>query len=211
MGALDDHDISIVALTTLDDDGHYGVQPDFFGEGSGGPPFELHHPFGFLSRAMDPGPDGKGCYVHRAYEGSRGHAWYSYDPRVMALLPPVPKGGSIQYNARGDFHIINQKGQQILYSKWGDKSLTIEIDPVSGAITILHGDGMAFVLFDGKAIVRGKGGATYVEVSETEVVLNGNVRITGTLGVGPAPTLPIATLAGSPAPNSNIMVSPPTP
>jgi hypothetical protein len=104
MSALTGWDISPIATSEYDADGFVGVQFDWDGEPgeAGGPSVELHSTYGFYSKPLDADSEGS-CYALKAYEGSRCHAWLSYDPRSVQKLPNIKKGESMQYGPKGNF------------------------------------------------------------------------------------------------------------
>lgn len=114
--ALSNHDIRSVTGTEYDGDDVLHVQFDTYGPNSTCPAVELHHNFGFQSRAADPDADGRGCQVHTAYEGDRQHAWLSHDGRVLSRLPPIKKGESRQYGYAGNFVRCHDTGAISMYT-----------------------------------------------------------------------------------------------
>jgi hypothetical protein len=136
-------DIGLSVASIYDADGFLGVQVDAYGEQqSGVRDYELHAPFGFLSRPLDPSTDAQAqpvatgaCQVLYAMEGGRGHAWLSNDPRVIPLLPKLDKGGSIQYCATlgsfakfsgtGAYQVQVASGQTITLQTLGGVAVTI--------------------------------------------------------------------------------------
>lgn len=191
--------------SVVDADGFLGVQIDAYGEqDSGVTDYEMHHSYGFIARPLDPAKDNNGnpnyaqaCRVLYAFEGSVGHAWLSYDSRVIPKIPLVDKGGSAQYGATGSFHLITgTDGSQTIYVPYSfdsngvaAKSMSIVVDvSQSGeeAISIIHGDGMAIFLHDGKVVLKGKSGATYIQIDDTGVIVNGNLKVVGGFQFGGA-------------------------
>ncbi len=85
--------------------GFHAVQTDVFGTRPGMDPWPLSHTYGFLSRPLDPEPNGgKGCSAFYWRKGtSEGFAWLANDPRVQALLPEILPGESFQYGPKGQF------------------------------------------------------------------------------------------------------------
>lgn len=71
----------------------------------------------------------------------------------------------------------------------GSKASAISIDTTNANsnITIMHDSGVSMQLADGKALVMSPNGQAYIEVSDTGIVINGNVRVTGSMSVGAAP------------------------
>jgi hypothetical protein len=101
-------DFGIATYSEYDADGFLGIQIDVYGEEkSGCAPLEVHAPFGFASRPLDPGEGGVGCHALWAWEGSHGHVWLAGDPRITAKLPKLTKGGSIHYCARGGYALFD--------------------------------------------------------------------------------------------------------
>lgn len=216
-----DWDLGIATLSEYDKDGFLGVQIDAYGEQkSGAPTFEAHHAYGFKSRPLDPEvdasaqPTANACSVLRGWEGSRGHIWLLGDNRVTPKLPPLEKGGSIQYGATGSFWVIDGKtGSQIGYIPYAfvngaaTKSMSVELNvDTSGqeSISFIHGDGMAITMMAGgkhSVIIRNKSGKTYLEVNDDSVIANGSMVVSGALACGPgavplALAPPLVTLLG---------------
>lgn len=203
-----DFDLSSVALSDVDSDGFLSVQPrGYAGDDSGNAPFELHSPFGFLSRPRDPDATGLGCQVLFAATGDDCHAWLSHDPRYIPLVPPLKKGGSVQYGATGSFALIDgDDGSQTHYVPYAfengvaTKSMAVIIDVAtagSESIAIVHGDGMGIQLngADGSATIRGKDGAGFLTVAaDGTITMGGPVNFASGLTTGAlAPgALPVA-------------------
>jgi len=109
-------DLGLAMASFIDADGFMGVQIDAIGEGKSGlQPYELHHPFGFVSRPSDPTVDANGnasggCTVLFATEGSRGHAFLFADGRVIPNLVNIKPGESAMYAAPGQFIRANLDG-----------------------------------------------------------------------------------------------------
>lgn len=97
-------------ITKLDGADFVGVQPSGLGERPGLAPFELLHPYGFASRPVAPDPDGTGCSMLTAEQGSQGFAWLANDPRIQAKLPNLRAGESIQYGPTGQFVRCHEDG-----------------------------------------------------------------------------------------------------
>lgn len=100
-------ELGTVRGTTFDDDGFPMVQPDAYGDEPRVDAYELHHPFGFFSRPLDPevDEDGQirvGCSLFRGTLGDEQFAWLAGDPRSTPILPNCGKGESIQYAAFGN-------------------------------------------------------------------------------------------------------------
>lgn len=111
-------DIGLSVLTTYDADGFLGVQIDAYGEQNASVhPYELHHPYGFMGRQLNPVADAAGnldpsqsTQTLWAYEGSRGHGIALEDPRVVPTLPQIRPGESLWYGAAGQFGRMHADG-----------------------------------------------------------------------------------------------------
>ena len=201
-------DLGVAMLTEYDADGFLGLQHDPYGEQDASTPSaELHHQYGFISRALDPETDSSAqptanhCSVLRAWEGSRAHTWLLGDNRITPKLPPLTKGGSVQYGATGSFWLIDGKtGSQIGYVPYAfvngiaTKSLSVELNvDTSGqeSISFIHGEGMALTFTAGgknSVIVKNKSGSVYLEINDDSIVANGSLVVQGAMQAGAAAT-----------------------
>jgi hypothetical protein len=120
-------DFGVATYSEYDADGFLGVQIDVYGEErSGCTPLEVHAPFGFASRPLDPAEGGLGCQALWAWEGSHGHVWLAGDPRITARLPRLTKGGSIHYCAAGAYAVFDgERGTYTVHVPDG-ASITLE-------------------------------------------------------------------------------------
>lgn len=103
-------DLGLATLSEYDADDFVGLQVDTLSFGEGMPPFELHHSYGFASRPLDPESDGLGCTALYAEQGNKRYAWLAHDPRIVAKLPKLRKGESIQYGPQGQFCRMHEDG-----------------------------------------------------------------------------------------------------
>lgn len=111
MPSVIEWDIGISMLSQYDEDEFLEAQIDAEGEDRAGVhPYELHHPYGFKGRPLDPIVDGRGVpdpttanQLLFGLEGGRGHALALQNPSVVKKLPLVKKGESLQYAWRGNF------------------------------------------------------------------------------------------------------------
>lgn len=185
-------ELGACTLTEFDQDGVLTAQVDGLGDEPRTEPYELHHPFGFAARPEDPetGPngeilEGKACNLLVGRDGTEAHAWLAADPRFVENFPPLAKGSSVQYCAKPSFDLHNgEDGTKTIYVEVGDSAhlVTIGLDGNGAPIVeVVHSAGMALTLLDGKAILKNAAGDAYVEVGASGIVLNGNVKITGTL------------------------------
>jgi hypothetical protein len=201
-------DLGVSMLCEYDKDGFLGLQHDPYGEQkASAPTVELHHAYGFMSSSLDPETDATAqptanhCSVLYGWEGSRGHAWLLGDNRVTPKLPPLVKGGSIQYGATGSFWLIDGKtGSQIGYVPYAfingvaTKSLSFEfnVDTAGNeSISLIHGEGMALTFTAGgknSAILKNKSGSVFVEVNDDSAIVNGALVVQGALACGAGAT-----------------------
>lgn len=181
-------DLSVATLTQYDD-GFLGVQIKDYGDEdqAGGVPFELHSPFGFLSRPDDPDSSGLGCQVLYSATGNDTHAWLSHDPRYIPLLPQLKKGGSMQYCKKGAFaQFDGDDGSYTIYIPYanGAKAMALSIDVVNEAISLVHGDGMALVLANGTATLKNADGSAVLFLDAGGVNFGGNITLAGGVVAG---------------------------
>lgn len=187
-------ELGACTLTEFDPDGVLTAQVDGLGAEPRTEPYELHHAFGFAARPEDPetGPngeaiEGRACNLLVGRDGTEAHAWLAADPRFVENFPPLKKGSSAQYCARKSFFLLDgEDGTATLYAEYPDGSTahlcTIGVDGNGDPILeLVHGEGMALTFIDGKGILKNAAGDAYVEVGASGIVLNGNVKITGTL------------------------------
>lgn len=222
-------DIGLVTFSEVDDDGFIGIQCDMPGEKNAGVEAgEMGAAYGMYSRPHDPSLDAEGepipssaCGVLHAYYGSKLHVWPQTDPRMMAKLPRVTKGGSVMYGgklAQPSFvHIDGDTGSIDIYVPYSyvngvaTKSMSATFDVrTAGAetIAIVHGSGMSLTMMAGgknSAKLSNKAGDAYVELNDEGGVLNGNWKLTGGMVVGnPIGALPVIVgpsgIAGIPSP-----------
>jgi hypothetical protein len=204
----------VVTFSEWDTEGFLGVQVDALGDG-GAVTIQVAHPLGFVSRPHDPDADGLGCSVDERRLGSERYAWLGDDPRSVAWLPRVTKGGSAQYGgplakALTWREIDGTTGTITDYVpvEWSGsgtctKAHKIEAGVDGGGapvIQLIHSDGMIVSLFDDGVTIADATGGGYVEVKGGKVTLNGSTKVVGGLDVGgtggvPVPLQP-ALLAG---------------
>lgn len=180
----------------IDTDGFLGVQVDVYGEEkSGAVAATLQHNFGFLARPRDPDGDGA-CDVLYGWMGSELLVWLGRDGRFNSKIPPLKKGGSVQFGATGTFHLIDgENGGTTHYVPYAlsngvaTKAMAISIDVAnSGAetLSIVHGDGMAIVMMaEGKkTIIKNASGNACIILDADGITLNGNVKCVGGITMG---------------------------
>jgi hypothetical protein len=190
-------------FSEYDADGFLGIQIDPQGEDGGAALLELAHPYGFASRPVDPDADGLGCAVLVGKAGARDSwAWLGHDPRMASKVPELSKGASVQYGATGTFGLIDgEDGTWTQYvpcefdgSGTPTKAHLVQVglDPNGEkTISIVHADGMAITMFDGKTVISNKSGNAYIEIGDDGIVLNGNVKLNGGVDVGGTGGMPL--------------------
>lgn len=183
-------ELGACVMTDVDEDGVLMAQVDGLGESPRTAPYELHHPFGFASRPLDPETakdgtliEGSACNLLVGRDGTEGHAWLAADPRFVQNFPELKKGSSAQYCARRSFDLHDgEDGTKTIYVEVENSAHLVTIgrdgngDPI---IEVVHSEGMALTMFKGKVILKNAAGNAYVEVNDSEIVANGNLRVVG--------------------------------
>lgn len=193
-------------LTVRDENGFIGVQRDPLALKSleaDAPAYELLHTFGFASRPLDP-TNGKGCSLLHWSDGSEGFALLANDPRLASIIPPIPKGGSVQYGSDGSFASFDPETHTwslyVPYQQGKAHSITAGRDGNDKPILeVVHGDGMAVTMLERSLVLRNAAGDAYIEVNDAGIVINGNVKINGALeanGAKITPTGDVQTATG---------------
>jgi hypothetical protein len=126
------------------------------------------------------------------------------DPRLSARTNP--KDGEVmlvQYD--GGFVSLKRNADNdgtdvTIYAPKADGSkasaISIDTSDANSNVTIMHDTGVSVQLADGKILLMNRLGDAYIEVNDTGIVINGNVKINGAMVVGsPASGAPVA-LAG---------------
>lgn len=111
-------EIGIPIYSNNDEDGYVGVQVDQHGDGSSDPTCpagEVHTPYGFYCRPLDPvvsPPDAEGQRSLDPTQSGKAiffwlnqdlHVIPSQDTRIVPKLPPLDKGESLVYGQDGQF------------------------------------------------------------------------------------------------------------
>lgn len=193
-------ELGVAVATFYDDDGFLGVQCDVYGEGDAGmPPYQGLAPYGFYGRPRDPGADGKGANVLYWNDGDESHAIALNDPRVAAVLPTLPKGGSVHHGGWGGFAIWDDDAETYtVYCPFDDAAkahvLTIGKDG-SGKpyVGLVHSSGLALTMLEETLVIKNPAGDAYIQLDADGIVLNGNVKMVGGLDVGGGTALPLVT------------------
>ncbi len=173
---------------------------------------ETIFPLGLIARPNDPDTDpqtqmvlGAGCIL--AEQGSQAWALPTTDPRYVAAIPALEKGGTALYNATGAWFRLDGNNVAQLYVKQDENSAhSISIDPETETISICHSRGQNFSLNeDGGVLMCSANGQNWVKVSDDGIVLSGKVKVTGSMVVGDPVTAQGVGLTGSPGPVSTIL------
>ena len=223
-------DRGVVASTAYDSDGFLTVQVDLYGDApNAGAPFgELQLPYGEYGRPCDPEIDADGvpkpsaaCQALYWWDGPRQHVMPMQDPRIIPNLPKLSPGSKVWYaagkasNYKPTFlHFDAATGDAVLYvpSADGSKAHVLSLSMSGDNITVRHSSGSGVSFTSTSAVINGPDGSTYLELkSAGAAVLNGNLQVTGSLGVqgmisqGPAPTQPA--LLATFLPSTQVLVS----
>jgi hypothetical protein len=105
---------------------------------------------------------------------------------------------SLKRNADGDGTDIT------LYAPKADGSkasvISIDTTDANSNVTIMHDSGVSVQLSDRKIKLMNVAGNAYIEINDSGIVLNGNVRVMGSMIVGPVP-IPVMLSTLAPAVN----------
>lgn len=184
-------------LTVRDENGFWGVQRDALAlkqQQAESPPFELLHTHGFASRPLDP-TNGKSCSLFFGVDGHEGFAWLANDPRLIDKIPPLAKGGSVQYASDGSFAVFNPDTHTwslyVPYTTGKAHSITAGLDGNDKPLLeVVHGDGMAVTMLEKSLVLRNAAGDAYIEINDAGIIINGNVKINGALEANGAKVTP---------------------
>lgn len=195
--------ITTAQSSSVDADGFWGVQPDAHGKDAAVGHFWSMHPFGFISRPVDPdGSTGIGCYqLEGSSGGSEGFSWLCNDPRYQAKVPPLSQGSSCQYNSAGAFIVLDTDKEVAIqyqpYTDGGTKAHKVTIGKDGANVPVIelkHGDGQYLLFKQQGAELRGAGNA-FFQAKDNNCTLNGNGKVTGSLDVA-AGAIPAALATG---------------
>jgi hypothetical protein len=184
-------DLSTARMAEYDADGFLQVQVDGYSDDAQTLPFEMHSPFGFISRPVDQDPDGRGCTVTYAITGDDTHVWLGSDPRYVPLIPVLKQGGSAMYCKTGAFSVFDgETGGFTLYVPYNfngttpGKSMSISVDPEDESITIAHGEGPALFLTKEGVSIKNKSGSVFASITDEGITLSGPMTINGATNLG---------------------------
>lgn len=199
-------DFAHVVLSEYDADKFLGVTLDHYGEEeAGGHAAEVLMPLGLLARPLDPDVQNDGSpqvasTVLSMTEGDRLHAMPLTDPRTMASMPPLKKGGFMTYCPANpkcfalfdgkDPDAVNRSGSYTLSVNYGSKAHFFQMDVRKDGkegVQLKHGEGMGIQMLSGgkrSTVIRNAAGDAYIELNDDGNVIAGKTKIQGSLTVG---------------------------
>jgi hypothetical protein len=185
--------LGVALLTVRDENGFYGVQHEpFGGAGAAAPQDDLHHAYGFKGRPLDADANGRGCALWYDFDGKDGLAFLGYDPRIADKIPPVKKGGSVQYGSDGSFALFDPETRTwTLYVPYAESPAKAHLVTVgkdgNGTPIVEHasGEGPSYTMLGRVTTIKNADGSAYL-------VLDDN----GTSVVGPFKAASGADLGG---------------
>lgn len=211
-------DFGVIALQDYDEDGHPQASTDSpgIGSSSGTQPAEVLTPLGLGTRALDADGGGRagiglGAPCLEIWYGDRRYVLPLEDPRDVAKVPKLRKGGRILAGGAGEHRSfvaidgLDPSGTQkpgsisifASYSKGGSKkSLGVSLnvrDEGDEEITLVHGDGARVTIDKDGTSITSPNGEHYAHVTNDGNVLAGDSKIVGSCAVGEAAAaLPVA-------------------
>ena len=116
-------EVGACVLTEFDGDEFLRAQPDGLGADSRMASYEVHSPYGFQSRPLDPETDsegrvlqGRACNVLIAVDGTQRYILLGSDPRPIEKLPRLDKGESMFYGPAANFARCKADGTVTLFT-----------------------------------------------------------------------------------------------
>lgn len=196
-------DLGVALLTVRDENGFLGVQHDPFAlkaELGTSAPDELLHCYGFQGRPLDP-ENGRGCSLLFGNDGHEGFALLANDPRLVDKIPPLPKGGSVQYSSDGSFSTLNPETHTwSLYVPYatGKAHLGTVGNDGNGKpiIEFASGTGAAWTLLDGVTTLSSDSGATYLQIGDEGINAIGPFKATSGADIGGPGSVPLVKAPG---------------
>jgi hypothetical protein len=181
-----------------DDDGFLGVQVDTHGRDDAGvPPFQALMPYGLIGRPLDPESNGEGSNVLFWEDGDESHCIALNDPRVQTVAPQATKGSVGLCNARGAFFLLDYDDDTAtLYVPVdsGSKAHVITVGKDgNGAdfLGIVQCNGLSVTMLDDELVISNRAGTAYIQLDDSGIILNGNLKLVGGLDVGGGTALPL--------------------
>jgi hypothetical protein len=175
------------------------VQCDAHGTEPGEGFSKVVSPFGLASRPLDAQNDNgnyKGSIVASDTEGSSEQfSWCLYDVRLASKIPPLTKGSSALYNSAGAFVLLDVDNEVELHyvPQGANKAHAVTIGKTSSGASVIclqHADKAFLQLTADDAQLRGPGSA-FVQVKGSDINLNGNGKVLGSLQVGGSAAQPV--------------------
>jgi hypothetical protein len=187
-------------LTVRDENGFWGVQRDSLAlkqQQSDAPVYELLHTFGFASRPLDP-TNGKGCSLFFGFDGREGFAWLANDPRLADKIPPLTKGGSVQYAADGSFASFDADTHTwtlyVPYSTSPAKAHLVTVGRDGNGTPIIElasGEGPSFTILDKVTTQKNADGSSYVVLDDSGTTIVGPFKAAGGADIGGPTSQPL--------------------
>jgi hypothetical protein len=163
---------------------------------------------GVITRPLPPDANGAAeAICIRVEDGLFPIAWR--DPRLSAQTNGKP-GEAILTGYYGGFVSLKPNATSdgcdfTAYAPKADGSaasvISIDTSDANSNVTIMHDSGVSVQLADGKILLTNRNGDAYVQIDDTGIVLNGNVRVTGSMSVGPTP---VAVMLGTSTPSTTL-------
>jgi hypothetical protein len=183
--------VSTARLSEYDDDGFLGVQHDPLGENPGVETFPLMMSYGFYARPHDPDDDGTGCTLFTFQSGdTEGHTFLGPDPRYQPdWLRKGQAAMAIQTDDGKEAFITLQPddGNLTIYIPVGNSAHKVQVgsDGAGDAmIELLHSDGSRITMMKGAISLVSPNGQSSLEVKDTGVFANGNLKVAGGIDSG---------------------------
>ncbi len=187
-------------LTVRDENGFWGVQRDSLAlkpTEAESPPFELLHSYGFASRPLDP-TNGKGCSLFYGLDGHEGFAWLANDPRLADKIPPLAKGGSVQYASDGSFAVFDPDTHTwtlyVPYSTSPAKAHLVTVGRDGNSTPIIElasGEGPSFTILDKVTTQKNADGSCYVVLDDSGTTIVGPFKAAGGADIGGPTSQPL--------------------
>lgn len=191
-------------LTVRDENGFLGVQRDPLALNplyADAPAYELLHPYGFASRPLDPS-GGKACSLLHWSDGAEGFAWLANDPRLADIIPPIVKGGSVQYASDGSFASFDPETHTwTLYVPYSSSPAKAHLVTVgrdgNGApiIELASGEGPSFTILDKVTTQKNADGSCYVVLDDSGTSIVGPFKAAGGADLGGPASQPLTKFA----------------
>lgn len=152
-------------------------------------------PLGLIARPRDPDQDDDGEFGAAAGalfvdDGGETFVMPTTDPRALDKVPPLKPGGTALYSYPGGCIVLDGENGSLLVlvpNEDASKNHALSFDSAASALSIVHAEGMSFVMQDDakhSIAITGYNGDTGLIVDDDGVALNGNSKVVGSLVVG---------------------------